>query len=79
MELPVPNSSMQHREPKSEIDDTGQILQGASCTIAAEQLNLSFHMHDEPVAASSAASDTARRYLSYESTDSYGPIEVTDG
>jgi hypothetical protein len=31
----VPNSSMQHREPKSEIDDTGQILQGASCTIAA--------------------------------------------
>ena len=34
MELPVPNSSMQHREPKSEIDDTGQILQGASCTIA---------------------------------------------
>ena len=29
----VPNSSMQHREPKSEIDDTGQILQGASCTI----------------------------------------------
>ena len=36
-------------------------------------------MHAEPVAASSAASDTARRYLSYESTDSYGPIEVTDG
>ena len=35
MELPVPNSSMRHREPKSEIDDTGQILQGASCTIAA--------------------------------------------
>jgi hypothetical protein len=31
----VPNSSMQHREPKSEIDDTGQILQGALCTIAA--------------------------------------------
>jgi hypothetical protein len=26
---------MRHREPKSEIDDTGQILQGASCTIAA--------------------------------------------
>ena len=39
MELPVPNSSMQHREPKSEIDDTGQILQGASCTIAADLLS----------------------------------------
>ena len=36
-------------------------------------------MHDEAVAASSAASDIARRYLSYESADSYGPIEVTDG
>ena len=35
MELPVPNSSMHHREPKSEIDDTGLTLQGASCTIAA--------------------------------------------
>ena len=35
MELPVPNCSMQHREPKSEIDDTGQFPQGASCTIAA--------------------------------------------
>ena len=34
-ELPVPNGSMQHREPKSEIDDTRMILQGASCTIAA--------------------------------------------
>ena len=39
MELPVPNGSMHHREPKSEIDDTRMILQGASCTIAAaEQL-----------------------------------------
>ena len=36
MELPVPNCSMQHREPKSEIDDTRMILQGASCTIAAQ-------------------------------------------
>jgi hypothetical protein len=35
MELPVPNGSMQHREPKSEIDDTCIMLQGASCTIAA--------------------------------------------
>jgi hypothetical protein len=35
MELPVPNGSMQHREPKSEIDDMRMILQGASCTIAA--------------------------------------------
>jgi hypothetical protein len=26
MELPVPNGSMQHREPKSEIDDTGHFL-----------------------------------------------------
>ena len=36
MEPPMSNSSMHHREPKSEIDDTGQILQGASCTIAAQ-------------------------------------------
>jgi hypothetical protein len=37
MEPPMPtcNFSMHHREPKSEIDDTGQFLQGASCTIAA--------------------------------------------
>jgi hypothetical protein len=35
MELPVPNGSMQHRERKSEIDDTRIILQRASCTIAA--------------------------------------------
>jgi hypothetical protein len=35
MELPVPNGSMQHREPTSEIDDTRDFLQGASCTIAA--------------------------------------------
>jgi len=35
MEPPMPNCSMRHREPKSEIDDTGQILQGASYTIAA--------------------------------------------
>ena len=36
MELPVPNGSMHHREPKSKIDDTSMILQGASCTIAAD-------------------------------------------
>jgi hypothetical protein len=35
MEPPMSNGSMQHREPKSEIDDTRMILQGASCTIAA--------------------------------------------
>jgi hypothetical protein len=35
MDPPMPNCSMRHREPKGEIDDTGQILQGASCTIAA--------------------------------------------
>jgi hypothetical protein len=34
MEPPMSNGSMWHREPKSEIDDTGHILQGASCTIA---------------------------------------------
>jgi hypothetical protein len=28
MELPVPNCSLQHREPKSEIDDTGHFLLG---------------------------------------------------
>jgi hypothetical protein len=35
MEPPMSNSSMHHRELKSEIDDTGHFLQGASCTIAA--------------------------------------------
>jgi hypothetical protein len=35
MELPMSNGSMRHREPKSEIDDTRDFLQGASCTIAA--------------------------------------------
>jgi hypothetical protein len=37
MELPMSNGSMRHREPKSEIDDTRMILQGASCTIAARR------------------------------------------
>jgi hypothetical protein len=36
-------------------------------------------MHDEAVAASSQLSDTFGRYLPYESADSYGPTEVTDG
>ena len=35
MEPPISNGSMRHREPKSEIDDPGHSLQGASCTIAA--------------------------------------------
>ena len=35
MEPPMPKCSMRHREPKSEIDDTGHFLQGASCIIAA--------------------------------------------
>jgi hypothetical protein len=35
MELPVPNGSIQHREPKSKIDDTSMIMQGASRTIVA--------------------------------------------
>jgi hypothetical protein len=35
MELPMSNGSMRHREPKSELDDTRDFLQGASCTIAA--------------------------------------------
>ena len=39
MEPPMSNGSMHHREPKSEIDDTGQILQGASCTIAADGID----------------------------------------
>ena len=40
MEPPMPtcNFSMHHREPKSKIDDTGQFLQGASCTIAATRM-----------------------------------------
>ena len=40
-----------------------------------EQLNLSFHMHDEAVTASSPRGDTFGRYVSYESTDSYGPTK----
>jgi hypothetical protein len=35
MEPPMPNCSMRHRETKSEIDDPGHSLHGASCTIAA--------------------------------------------
>jgi hypothetical protein len=34
MEPLMPNGSMQHQEPKSEIADTRIILQGASCIIA---------------------------------------------
>ena len=45
MEPPMPDSSMRHREPKSEIDDTGHFLQGASCTIAARR------QHDTATAA----------------------------
>ena len=38
MEPLMSNGSMQHREPKSEIDDTRDFLQqGASCTIAARR------------------------------------------
>ena len=40
-----------------------------------EQLNLSFYVHDEPVAASSPPSLTFGRYLPYELTDSYGPTK----
>ena len=40
-----------------------------------EQLNLSFYMHDEAVAASSAPGDTAGRYLPYESADLYGDLQ----
>jgi hypothetical protein len=36
MEPPMSNGSMGHREPKSEIDDTGHFLQGALCTIATQ-------------------------------------------
>ena len=35
MEPPMSNGSMHHREPESEIDDTGHFLQRASYTIAA--------------------------------------------
>ena len=47
MELPVPNSSMQHREPKSEIDDTGHFLQGALCRAHAHILEdiLGYFVH----------------------------------
>jgi hypothetical protein len=39
MEPLMPNGSMQDQEPKSEIDDTRMILQGASCTIAAADVH----------------------------------------
>ena len=40
MEPLMPNGSMQHQEPKSEIDPgTRMILQGASCTIAAADVH----------------------------------------
>ena len=42
---------------------------------AEQQLNLSFYIHDEAVAASSAPSLTAGRYLPYESADLYGGLE----
>ena len=35
--------------------------------------------HEISVTASSAPGDTSRRHLPYESADSYGPTEVTDG
>jgi hypothetical protein len=35
MEPPMSNSSMRHQNPDFDFDDTGQILQGALCTIAA--------------------------------------------
>ena len=38
MEPPMSNSSMCHRDPDLEIDDTRAILQGASCTIAAVRI-----------------------------------------
>jgi hypothetical protein len=38
MEPPMSNGSMQHREPKGEIDDTGHFVHGALCTIAAVNL-----------------------------------------
>ena len=36
MEPPMPNCSMRHQNPVGDFDDTGQILQGALCTIAGE-------------------------------------------
>ena len=38
-------------------------------------LNLSFHMHDEAIAATSTPGDTAGRYLPYESADLYGGLQ----
>ena len=37
MEPPMSNSPMRHQNPVGDFDDTGQILYGASCTIAAMQ------------------------------------------
>jgi hypothetical protein len=36
MEPPMSNGSMQHQNPDFDFDDTRIILQGASCTIAAD-------------------------------------------
>jgi hypothetical protein len=38
MELPVPNSSIQHPDPDSDFDDMRIILKGASCTIRARYM-----------------------------------------
>ena len=43
MEPLMPNGSMQHQEPKSEIDGTRIILQEASRTIAAHRELLKWH------------------------------------
>jgi hypothetical protein len=37
MEPPMSTSSMRHQNPGVDFDDTGQILQGALCTIAASE------------------------------------------
>jgi hypothetical protein len=40
MEPPMSNSSMRHQNPDVDFDDTGHILQGALCTIAASTILL---------------------------------------
>jgi hypothetical protein len=47
MEPPMSNSSMRHQNPVGDFDDTGQILQGASCTIAARVLLLGARKYPE--------------------------------
>ena len=54
MEPPMSNGSMRHQNPVGDFDDTGQILQGASCTIAHASIKIVFEIGD-PAGTSTVA------------------------